>query len=374
MVSSDNAKAYARERYVLFFIGTAVTFFFLIVYQLTFSGFFKSFAFSVQTNFYIATTIYIALFSLLHYAVSLPAHYYSSYMLEHKFSLSNQNLYSWGKDELKKGIISFLIFLCIINIFYFLLRLTGGLWWIWLAAFWVLFTVIFTRLVPTLIIPLFYKYSVLENANLKKRIKDTAKKAAIDLIDIFQIDFSKKTKKANAAVVGMGKSRRVLLADTLLTNFSDDEIESVCAHEFAHHKLYHMLKHIIFSSVLTAVGFYILSLLMQRIVITFHADAIYDLKIFPSFMIVLFIFNFFMMPVDNAFSRMLEKEADMLCLDLTGNPQAFIHTMDKLARMNLSDRNPPKIIKHMFYSHPPISERIEMANGKAKMLHRNKRI
>jgi len=371
MIPQDKAKAYARERHILFFLGVALTFAFLTIYQFILSGFCKNFSFSLHANIYIATTVYVVLFLFIRYLFNLPLTFYGSYVLEHKFALSNQTLGDWIKDEVKSNLISLVVFIFLVNVFYLMLRKSGPLWWIWLALCWMLFTVVFTRIMPTLIIPLFYKYKPLSNANLKDRIQALAKKSAIKLMDVFQIDFSKKTKKANAAVVGIGKSRRVILTDTLLENFSEDEIGTVCAHEFAHHKLLHILKIITFSSILTAIGFYILSLTMQKIALTFAAEAIYDIGIFPSFMIVFFVFSLFIMAIQNAYSRMLEKEADIFAIDVTSNTKAFISVMEKLAKLNLADVDPPKLIKYIFYNHPPISERIKMANEKGTSLHRH---
>ena len=364
----NKAKAYARERYTIIFANMAVAFVFLLGYQIFLSGFFKELAFNVNGNFYIAVCIYAFFFYLIRYVANFPTSFYGSYILEHKFSLSNQNLKDWIKDELKSKAISVMIFLLLVSVFYLLLMRSGRFWWVYLAFVWLFFTIVFTRIMPTLIIPLFYKYKPIENDSLKNRIREIAAKSAIKLMDIFQIDFSRKTKKANAAVVGIGKSRRVLLTDTLLANFSEDEIISVCAHEFAHHKFYHMLKMIMFSGVLTATGFYILDLLINRIAVSLHASSIHDIYIFPSFLLVLSIFGLIVTPFQNAYSRILEKQADNFAIDVTGSAKSFKSVMERLAELNLADTEPPKLIKYLFYDHPPISERIKMADEKLAAL------
>lgn len=359
----DKAKKYAQYRYILFFSDILFTILFLLIYQFFLSENFKIFSFSVHPpSLYIALTVYFTIFSLFYYIFSFPLNFYSSYILEHKFSLSNQNFFDWTKDEFKRNVISFIISLLMIHGFYLLLRKSGDLWWIWTALAWIVFNVIFAKILPVFIIPLFYKYSELDDINLKRRIKDLASKAAIKLIDVFQIDLSSKTKKANAALVGMGKSRRVIIADNLINDFSEDEIETVCAHEFAHHKLFHIWKIIFTFGAFSLVGFYALNFLMRKIVATLGASARYDIKIFPMILLILFIFTIFIKPIQNAYSRMLERKADRFALDLTDNPAAFISLMRKISKMNLSDENPPKIIKYLLYDHPPISERIKMAN------------
>ena len=361
---NDKAKKYAHHRYILFFLDILFITSFLLIFQFFLSKYFANLSKSIYPNPYIALTIYFIIFSLIYYIFNFPLNFYSSYILEHKFSLSNQNFFDWTKDEFKRNLISFIISLLIIHAFYLLLRKSGALWWIWTALAWILFNVILTKIFPIFVIPLFYKYSELGDINLKKRIKELASKASIKLIDVFQIDLSSKTKKANAALVGMGKSRRVIIADNLINDFSDDEIETVCAHEFAHHKLFHIWKIILTFGAFSLVGFYVLNFLMHRIILKFGAEALYDIKIFPLILLILFIVTIFIKPIQNVYSRMLEKKADRFALGLTNNPDAFISLMRKFSKMNLSDENPPKIIKYLLYDHPPISERIKMANEK----------
>lgn len=302
--------------------------------------------------------MYAVIFAAINYVVMFPLHFYRSFLVEHKYGLSNQTLPAWIKDELKGGVLSLPVFLAGVGIFYFLLIRTGQAWWLWLALVWLAFTLIFMRIMPTVIIPLFYKYSKVSDQTVADKIKDTARRAGILLLDVFVVDFSKKTKKANAAVVGIGRSRRVLLTDNLLAGFTLGEIDSVVAHEFAHHRLRHLAKLIAFSIISNAVGFYILNLCMGALVGFLHADRLTDIRIFPSFMTVLFLFGLFLMPIQNAYSRMLEKEADLAAVELTGDKESFATCMEKLAKSNLSDPNPPALIKYLFFSHPPISERI----------------
>ncbi|MFH1790854.1 MAG: M48 family metallopeptidase [Candidatus Omnitrophota bacterium] len=360
MPEMNRRKAYARLRYRLFFINSAFTLVLLVMYQFTLSAQLASLAAGMSHYFYAAAALYVTAFSAVMYTVMLPLHFYASYVLEHRFSLSNQNLWSWIIEEIKKGALSYLIFLFICMTFYAILRVSGGMWWVIVAAVWVGFSVLFTRVMPTLIIPLFYRYAPLGNAALKEKIRAIAVRSAVELIDIFQIDLSRKTRKANAAVVGIGKSRRVLLSDTLLAGFSDDEIGVVCAHEFGHHKLKHMPRLLIFSGISTLAGLFALSLLAGGIVSYSRAAGLYDLRIFPSLAAVLYIFSFIMMPLQNAYSRALERRADDFAIRVTADPDAFISLMTKLAGMNLADPDPPEIIKYLLYDHPPVSERLEM--------------
>ncbi|MDD4203105.1 MAG: M48 family metallopeptidase [Candidatus Omnitrophica bacterium] len=362
----NKAKQYSKEKYILFFVGTVFTFLFLIIFQIFVSAPIKSIVILWTPNFYLIVILYALLFSVINYWAGFPLHFYETFFIEHKYGLSNQDLLAWTKDEIKKNIISGIIFLLFVLLFYYVLKSTGQYWWLILAFFWMLFTLFFSRIMPTVILPLFYKYSDVDDDQLKADISKLAKESGIKILDIFKINFSLKTKKANAAVIGIGKSRRVILADTLLANFSKQQILSVCAHEFGHHKRAHMPKLIVFSCVSTALSFYLLNVCLDRIVVLCNASSIYDIKIFPSFLLVLYVFSLIMMPIQNWFSRKLEVEADLFALLKTKDIGAFKGVMQKLGEMNLADVDPPKIFKYLFYSHPPISERIAFAEKHEK--------
>jgi STE24 endopeptidase len=268
----------------------------------------------------------------------------------------------WLKDDIKGGLLSLSIFLIFMHILYIFLRNFSNSWWIWIALFWFFATIILAKITPVFIIPLFFKYSPVDS-ELKKKIIALSKTCKIKIMDVYKIDFSKKTNKLNAAVVGLGNTRRVILADNLVREFSTEEILGVLAHEFGHHKLAHMRKLLIFGFISTFFSFYALYVVSQRLVILLNAGNIYDIGIFPAFLLVLFIAGFLILPLQNGFSRRLENSADLFALKVTKNNPAFISLMNKLAEKNLADPNPSKLIKLLFYDHPPISERIKLAEN-----------
>ncbi len=362
-MEDSRAKRYAAERYKLILFNIFLSLLFLMLYQVFLSTRTAVFSSGLCRNYYGALVIYAIVFSTIQYLIAFPSHFYGSFLLEHRYGLSNQTITGWIADEFKKNMISVPVFMGFIVLFFFLLKIAGALWWIWATAIWLLFSLGFTRIMPTLIIPLFYKYSPIDNQALKDRIMSAARTAGIKLIDVFRINLSSKTKKANAAVVGIGGSRRVLLADTLMDNFTDDEILAVAAHEFAHHSLRHIPKLITGSVIATASGFYILSLLMNGVMAWLGAEYVYDMRLLPAFLFILTVFNLLVMPAQNWFSRFLEKEADLKAIEVTRDPSAFISVMEKLGKMNLSDFDPPRIMKYLFYDHPTLKERIDMARA-----------
>ncbi|MDD2752398.1 MAG: M48 family metalloprotease, partial [Candidatus Omnitrophica bacterium] len=231
----NQAKDYSCRKYTLSIIGTFYSLALLIVFAgLGLSKALERYLYGIWASPYAVLPAYLLIISLAYYLLDFPLNFYGSYLLEHKFSLTKQKLGSWFLDQCKAGIISYIIGLIMICAFYYILIRSAHYWWLAISLFWIFFSLILARLTPIIIIPLFFKYKKLEQEDLRSRIMNLAQKMKVKIIDCFEIDFSKKTLKANAAFVGMGKSRRVILADTLKDKYSADEIEVILAHEFAH--------------------------------------------------------------------------------------------------------------------------------------------
>ncbi|KJJ84653.1 endopeptidase [Candidatus Omnitrophus magneticus] len=294
------------------------------------------------------------------YFISFPIRFGSSFLVEKKFGLSNQTLKAWIYDEIKSIILTFIICLSAGEIFYLILR-NFKLWWLIISIIWIIFSIVFAKIFPVVIVPLFFKYLPLDNPELKSKIFALGKKSGIKLLDVSKINLSSKTKKTNAALVGLGGTRRIILADTLTDKFTTDEVLSVVAHEFAHHKYAHMSKLLIFISAATICSFFCVSLVIEKISVLIGAVNIYDLYLFPMLLLFITCFNLLIQPIFNAFSRILERSADEFALMVTDDPASFISMMEKLALSNLSEKSPSLLKKILFYDHPPIAERIMLA-------------
>ncbi|MFH1395159.1 MAG: M48 family metallopeptidase [Candidatus Omnitrophota bacterium] len=361
--SSKNLKQkkYSKLKTRIFVFDAVLTLILLVVFQWIVSRPLSNAVMGSFSNFYGACFIYTSLFLVFMYAASLPLRFIGSFYVEHRFGLSRQSFGAWAVDETKSAILSFVILMAAAEVFYAVLRNFPLTWWIVFAGIWIFFSILMARFFPVLVIPLFYKYTPLRDSGLKARIMELAERANVKLMDVCQIDFSRKTSKANAALVGLGKTRKVVLADTLISNFSENEALAVVAHEFGHFALHHMLQLLFFSGTVIVCGFFILSRLADKIVLLTGSVSISELYLLPVFVVFMFIFGFVLMPVQSFFSRILERQADKFALDLTGNADDFVSVMDKLADLNLADRNPSKLKKVFLYDHPPINERINMA-------------
>ena len=360
---SDRAKQYSNIKYSLDIAGIIYTL--ILIFLFLKSGLSQNLAssLSIYAPNLLGVPLYILIASLGYYVLNLPFNLYQSYILEHKFSLSTQTLRDWLKDQLKAGAISYVIGLILIGAFYFILKYNPSNWWLTVSIFWIFFSVVMAKLMPIVIIPLFFKYKKLSDENLRDRIMKLAGKMKVKILDCFEIDLSKKTLKANAAFVGVGGTRRIILADTLKTKYSYDEIEVILAHEFAHYQLKHLLKLVVVNSLVTLAVFYLIFRTNSGILNVFGLSSLNDLAALPVVLLYFILFGIITQPLEAFISRSFERSADSLALETTGLKGAFISTMDKLAKQNLADRSPHPVIKFFFFDHPPIDERIRMAES-----------
>jgi len=358
---SGLAKSYSHQKYALSIIDTIYSIALLLIFLKSgFSLFLEDLLKSFGLPNYLLIAAYLGVILFLYYLLNLPLNFYTSFTLEHKFNLSKQGPRAWVADQLKSGILAYILSGILILSFYWILGRFNQ-WWLVIWIFWVVFSVVLAKLTPVLIIPLFFKYRKLEDEVLRQRIFNLAFKMQIKLMEVLEIDFSKKTLKGNAAFTGMGKTKRVLLADTLRNKYAHDEVEVILAHEFAHYRLKHMIKLIAVNSLVTLGLFYLIFRTSAYTLELFKLDALGQLSSLPLIFLYLIFFGIITQPIEACFSRKFEKDADSLALKVTQNKSAFISLMEKLAAQNLADRNPHPVIKFLFFTHPPIDERIKIA-------------
>ncbi len=362
--TADKAKAYSNIKYAFAISDLFFLLFVLIVFEATgASKVLANWLVRIGIAGYLIAPAYFFLISAGYYILDLPSNYYRSFLLEHKFSLTNQRISDWILDQLKAGIISYIIGVILLAAFYYILAHFINFWWFILAIFWIFFSIVMAKVLPVIIIPIFFKYKQLTDAELKRRILNLATKMNVKLLDVFEIDFSRKTLKANAAFVGMGKTRRVILADTLKDKYSYDEIEVILAHEFAHYRLKHLWKLILVNSLVTLAAFYCIFKTSSYVLGVFNLSSLSDIAALPVVLIYMVLFGIITQPLENYISRAFEKNADRMALQETCKREAFVSMMDKLGTQNLADRSPHPLIKFFFFDHPSIDERISSAKA-----------
>ena len=321
----------------------------------------RDFAASAGGPPWVTVLIYILVIGGLLKLVHLPLSFYSGFMLEHRFKLSRQNFRQWLTDQFKGLLVGLPLAIAGMEIIYYLLRVSPDQWWIYATLIFVAFFVLLTNLAPVLLLPIFFKFRPVENADLNRRIERLARRTQTQICGIFEWSLGEKTRKANAAVVGWGNTRRIIVSDTLLENFSGEEIEVIMAHEICHHVKNHIWQGMALQAGLTIVSFYALHLTLPPLAETYGFIGISDVAGFPLLALVSMFISLLTLPVVNYFSRRLEIAADLYALDVTGEPFAFVSSMEKLASLNLADTSPNKIIEFIFHSHPSIEERIKLA-------------
>jgi STE24 endopeptidase len=358
----DQAKRYSRLKYGLIVIDTIYLLLLLFLFQgLGLSKTLAVYLSRLTANTHLTVLTYLLIAYALYSLLDLPLTFYSSFVVEHKFGLSKQKMREWFKDHFKAGVISYLILAVLFMAFYQIIRYNPSSWWLIISAFWIFFSLVLARLVPVMVIPVFFKYKPLSDEKLKIRVRVLADKMKVKILDVFEIDLSKKTLKANAAFIGWGKTRRVILGDTLKDKYSHDEIEIILAHEFAHYKLNHLIKLLAINSLATILSFYAIFKSQGYVLKLFGLPSLSDIASFPVILMYLIVLGTAMQPFTHFISRVLEREADITALKVTGAKESFVSMMEKLARQNLADRNPHRIIKLFFFDHPPIDERIALA-------------
>ncbi|MCS7220925.1 MAG: M48 family metallopeptidase [Anaerolineae bacterium] len=323
--------------------------------------------------------LYLIAFGASYTALTLPLSWYAGFALPHRYGLSTRSLRSWALDEVKGLAVAGFLLLSLAEAIYALLRAQPDRWWIWAGLAYLAFTVALVHLAPVLIAPLFYKFEPLiersddaqERARaqaLADRLTRLAERAGTRVRGVYAFNMSRTTTAANAALIGLGNTRRIILADTLLDRYTPDEIETILAHELAHQVHNDTGKGIAFATALILPGFYLAHLALWWGASHFGFQGIADLAAIPWFALVMSGFLLVTLPLQNAWSRWRERLADRYALEATGRPHAFASAMMRLANQNLAEAEPPRWVVWLLHSHPPTGERIRMAERYAQAM------
>jgi len=318
-------------------------------------------------HYTLAVFLYVLMLMLIGKLLGLGLDFYG-FRLEHRYNLSNQKLRAWVWDETKGFLVGVALASILVELLYFIIREFPQNWWLiaW-AAFLGLF-VLMAQLAPVVLFPIFYKFEPLDNAELKSRLVGLSQRAGTRVRGVYKWNLSEKSKKANAALTGLGNTRRIILADTLLDHYSADEIEAVLAHELGHHVHRHILKSIAVQAGITLLGFWAANWVLHYAVERTHMfETVSDFANLPLLVLVSTVLSFFLLPALNAYSRYNERQADRYAFRSIASVEPFISSMNKLADQNLAERAPAKWVEWFFQSHPAISRRVAAAESWAKL-------
>jgi STE24 endopeptidase len=356
------AKEYARKRYLLFALdllqGGAVLAIFIFG---GLSARLKEAVESFASGQVAVVALYFLAFYAFYWVTGLPLAWYEGFVLQHRYGLSTQSLRSWLSDQLKALALAVSLGLLATELLYFLLARSPHLWWLWAWIAFAFFTVILANLFPVLILPLFIPFHPLEDEELKARLMRLAEKARTKVRGIFTLKLSVKTTAGDALLVGLGNTRRILLGDTLLKDYTPDEIETILAHELAHHLHHDMALGIAFQAILSFLTFWIAGQVFPFLVRSMGYEGLADIGAFPLLAGLMGFLTIVLTPITSAYSRWRESLADDYSLKATCKPEAFASAMVKLANQNLAEAFPPRWAEILFYSHPPIGRRVRKA-------------
>lgn len=321
-------------------------------------------------HYFFAIFLYVLMFSLIMKALSAPLDFYG-YRLEHQYNLSNQKLGAWLWDELKGWLLGLAFATIFVDIIYAIIRVAPVRWWIIAWAVFVGLFLLIMQLAPIVLFPIFYKFEPLNNDALRDRLTRLGERAGTRVRGVYEWKLSEKSKKANAALMGIGATRRIILADTLLQNYTDDEIEAVLAHELGHHVRRHILIGIFMQVAITFFGFWLTDQVLRYALShdwfpALFPDRLYDFANLPLIILVATVLGFLLMPAMNALSRRHEREADLYAWESIPAIGPFVSAMSKLADQNLAERTPSRFVEWFFESHPSIQKRIAAAEAWAQ--------
>ena len=369
----QKAREYARIRRQLSIVGigiaaVAILFIFWTGLDVALRDWLQPLSWQPLRGWYPLQVLFYFLVLMLGYEVlTAPLAYYGGYVLPHRYGLSTMTLPAWLADLFKGLVLSLILEALAVEVIYLLLATQPQTWWLWTALILLFFTVIMANLAPVLILPIFYKFTPLPEGELTRRLLALAERAHTRVRGVFSMQMSRKTTAANAALMGLGNTRRIVLGDTMLDRYTPDEIEVVLAHELGHHVHHDLWKLIISQSILTLGGLYLVNLALHWAVDTQHYYLrLADPATMPFLLLVTAIFGLVVMPISNGLSRSVEYQADEYALQSTKMVGAFKSAMTRLANQNLADIEPSPLIEFLFHDHPAISKRLKHADALAR--------
>jgi STE24 endopeptidase len=371
---SPEARRYNRVRRWLGIADFALGFVFLVVLLVTgWSGWLRDLAYRMGfQNYSLSVFMYLFFLLIISKVLGIGLDFYG-YRLERRYKLSTQRFRAWLWDEVKGFLVGLILGGIVVELLYSTIREWPQNWWLLAWALFMVLFVLLAQLAPVVLFPIFYKFEPLDNEELRRRLVMLSERAGTRVRGVYRWRLSEKSKKANAALTGLGATRRIILADTLLDNYTSDEIEAVLAHELGHQVHRHILKSIFVQAGITLFGFWAANWTLHYAVDhhMFEFVQLSDFANLPLLALVATVLSLFLMPALNAYSRYNERQADRYAFESIASVEPFISSMNKLAEQNLAERTPAKWVEWFFHSHPSISRRLAAAEewGKSQSIH-----
>lgn len=325
----------------------------------------RLFAKSKSNNFFFEVFIYLLVYLAMDFLISLPISYYGSFVVKHRFGLSNQSIMRWMEVVFKGFGLNLILSLLVLWFPFYLIYRSPTRWWLYLGIISIPIYLFVAFINPMYIDPVFNNYTFIEDKKLERDIRDLLKKANIEDADIYQVDKSTDTKEMNAYMTGVGKSKRIVLWDTTIKNLEREEVASITAHEIGHYVKGHIWKSIILGGLLTTVILFLVNKtclwILKGLSQYFGFKKLHIIASLPLLIFVLNFYSFFASPIISGYSRSMEWEADKFELELARNKEATPSSLIKLHEGSLALPRPGSIYKIWYHSHPSCEERVNFA-------------
>lgn len=360
-MSEDRARRYHRLQFWLGVVGLAVSVTYLVAVLVSGLGHtVQAFAARYSTVLAWRVACVAVALGLGERLVSFPLAWVSGWSLPRRYGLLHQSLTSWLGDRVKAGAIGGLFGLVAVEVIYLMMAATP-LWWLFAALVLVAVEVFVAFVFPVWLMPLFYRLVPLGDDELRRRLLTLASRVGVPVVGVWVADQSRKSRTANAALAGLGRTRRIILFDTLVSQFRPEEIEAVLAHELGHHVHRDLWRGLAAQAALTLVALWIADRLLSLGVGLWGLANPTDPAGLPWLALVLLVVGVVTAPLAHGFSRWLERQADDFALRVVGQVDGFVAAMERLATLNLAERRPHRLKELLLYSHPSIDRRIERA-------------
>ena len=305
--------------------------------------------------------VFFASLSVLTNLLRLPFNLYATFVIEDRYGFNTRTFRVWLNDLLKSLALSALLGGLLLWLFLTLVVRGGTAWWLWAWILMGAFELLMMWLYPVIIAPLFNKFEPIANKELENQIGTLMEKAGLRAKGVFRMDASKRSRHTNAYFTGIGKSKRVVLFDTLLEAHTGDEILAVLAHELGHWKKKHVHKQLLLAEFLSLAGFYAVAKLLDW-TLMYQTFGFLEPIPYVGLFLMGALFSpvgYFAQPLASAISRKFEREADDYSLTLIQRAEPMVSALKRLAADNLANLTPHPIYAWFYYSHPPLVERIE---------------
>lgn len=312
---------------------------------------------------FMSIALYVVLLAAVLETIELPLAFYRSFLLERRYGLSSEPAGAWVRDHAKAAALGIVLGVAGAEIVYFAMRGWPAWWWLVSAAVFAVAMGGLANVAPVLLLPIFYKFTPLDRESLRARLVSLSRRAGVPVLGVYEWGLGEKTRRANAALVGTGATRRIIVSDTLLAEYSEDEIEVILAHELAHHVHRDILTALVVESALLLAAFCAAAAALSGLSQEIGLRSAADVAGLPLLLLAGGATTVAATPVLNALSRRNERRADRYALSLTRQPGAFISAMKRLAAQNLAEERPSRAVLWLFHTHPPVEQRIDAAKA-----------